>query len=97
MTTNEQKTDHASLGSQSQVPAQSDVAHPITAHTPGPGPWFGVYLRNEVDAHLIAAAPDLLTALKRLQTAIVERDLWHGQEDELDAATHAIAKAEGRS
>lgn len=45
---------------------------------------------------LIAAAPELLSALKKLQTAIVERDLWHGQEDELSAATHAIAKAEGR-
>lgn len=45
---------------------------------------------------LIAAAPELLAALKKLQTAVVQRDLWHGQEEELSAAMHAIARAEGR-
>ncbi len=54
------------------------------------------------DAHLIAAAPELLEALKecsfRLATMIAaHKDFSDANARCLDAATAAIAKAEGRS
>lgn len=51
----------------------------------------------KANAHLIAAAPDLYAALEALQRRIVEADLWHGQEDELSAASAALAKARGEA
>jgi hypothetical protein len=46
---------------------------------------------GEANAHLVAAAPDLLAALKGV-VAIADR-----KTDEFDRARAAIAKAEGRS
>ena len=48
------------------------------------------------DAHLIAAAPDLLAALIELRDLVVEREQGnHDLDEELDAADAAIAKAKG--
>ncbi len=73
----------------------------MSADTPGPWQWFGpftvviphrdgdTFLRaNQEDARLIAAAPELLAALKE-----VAKRLEHGSDIEL--AQRAIAKAEG--
>lgn len=53
------------------------------------------YPIGAANAHLIAAAPDLYAALEGLQRRIVEANLGHGQEDALDAAAAALAKARG--
>jgi hypothetical protein len=54
----------------------------------------GGYISKE-DAHLISAAPDLLTSLKAYVKE--ERDSWdYISSDQLDAAEAAIAKAESR-
>lgn len=53
---------------------------------------------NSADANLIAAAPELLEALHRIEK-IIKINLWHQQEKIEDArhiALEAIAKAEGR-
>jgi hypothetical protein len=57
-----------------------------------PGSWLGEEV--ETDARLIAAAPDLLDALKRILTL---SDLEMRDGDEARAIAHdAIAKAEGK-
>lgn len=43
------------------------------------------------NARLIAAAPDLLAALKRIELG------WDGEPEDMDEAREAIAKAEGSS
>ncbi len=49
---------------------------------------------NRMDAHLIAAAPDLLAALKRVRAEIPEAELNYASlVPDIDAA---IVKAEGR-
>lgn len=48
-----------------------------------------------IDAHLIAAAPDLLKALKDLLSRS-EAEGWAYSADEREAAEAAIAKAEGK-
>lgn len=54
------------------------------------------FVYEEADAHLIAAAPDLLEALERLVSAA--RDVDHGYMDQaIDNAESAIAKARGQS
>lgn len=54
-------------------------------------------LKNEADAHLIAAAPDLLAALKVVLSLFggADPDDVEGNEA-LDAAVAAISKAEGK-
>lgn len=47
------------------------------------------------NAHLIAAAPDLLTALKRVRAEISEAELNYSSL--VPAIDSAVAKAEGRS
>jgi hypothetical protein len=50
---------------------------------------------NEADAHLIAAAPDMLAALKGLLTVInVQTKVQHAAE--FDSARAAITKAEAK-
>jgi hypothetical protein len=55
---------------------------------------------GEANAHLIASAPELLEALKRLEGAccgnLNEDDAWKAWIDARNAARAAIAKAEGR-
>lgn len=79
----------------------------MSAHTPGPwvangsaiedrpkrGPTTVIAYGVEAaaDAHLIAAAPDLLAALKK-----ADRAPW-GDYSWIDEARAAIAKAEGKS
>lgn len=50
---------------------------------------------QEANARLIAAAPELLAALRKLKALAVEKGLW--EFGEVYAAEKAIAKAEGRS
>ncbi len=60
----------------------------------------GEVIAENVKAHnrpLIAAAPDLLEALKNLADSFADRDGWNKLElQDLDNAQHAIDKAEGR-
>ena len=52
---------------------------------------------REEHARLIAAAPELLAALKEARRALIAADDGYGAYDtEIDAATDIIAKAEGR-
>lgn len=84
----------------------------MTAHTPGPWAvedarrvlgstdYGRSVMRDaevEANARLIAAAPDMLAALRRLLDCPALRLEGHEYEDELaiDLARHAIAKAEG--
>jgi hypothetical protein len=67
----------------------------------GDGMWFAnvswtvISDRNEADAHLIAAAPDLLDWLKSI---VADHDTGHGVSlASIGHARVAIAKAEGRS
>jgi hypothetical protein len=78
----------------------------MSKHTPGPWEVWDQYIRpdyrddkvicqwgsytSEADAHLIAAAPDMLAALK-LAVEII------GADDRIDPILNAIAKAEGAS
>lgn len=75
----------------------------MNTHTPGPWEWDGKFIvciphaegvtcfrTNPEDARLIAAAPDLLKALKQ-----IEFD-WDGEEEDMYEARAAIAKAEGK-
>ena len=48
------------------------------------------------NARLIAAAPDLLEALKALRDKVADYELGHMDDPEMLAADAAIAKAEGR-
>lgn len=56
---------------------------------------------GRAEAHLIAAAPDLLEALKHVTAALARcrchRKLSLDEEVSIDAARAAIAKAEGRA
>jgi hypothetical protein len=69
----------------------------------GPPGGYHAPFSNEADARLIAAAPDLLAALKELEQCCskyyaVSRDLGHWHPEywpELAAARAAIEKAEG--
>jgi hypothetical protein len=77
------------------------VGQVCTCHGDMPGTWFEVWSANwgeginqKANAHLIAAAPDLLEALKILATQAES----HGAEGVYwDKARAAIAKAEGRA
>lgn len=75
-------------------------------HTPGPWALNGNYIGSETagnigysfgdnvaNAHLLAAAPELLAALK----AVLEHNIAHHNHMTHAAARAAIAKAEGRS
>jgi hypothetical protein len=80
----------------------------MSAHTPGP--WevlcevafdryiVGNSIKNSItvtshreDAHLIAAAPDLLSALQKIVNSV---PFSHANQQTLDEARSAIAKAE---
>ena len=61
----------------------SDIIDPVTG------------LPCAANAHLIAAAPDLLNALKVL-VALGSLELPHQRDTAINAALAAIAKAEGR-
>ena len=77
-----------------------------TKHTPGPwrvnpganevrGADWNVIVADvgiDADAHLIAAAPDLLTALE----AMVRSDSWADADVKMVNARAAIAKAKGK-
>jgi hypothetical protein len=68
----------------------------MTTHIPGP---FTAIIENisEADARLIAAAPDMLAALRDM-TMMYRRELANDVQTEAwDAARAAIAKAEGTS
>lgn len=85
------------------------------AHTPGPWDWFGVELLstagfvlgtkrdgrpNSEDASLIAAAPDLLAALKAMVVEYCDYTIINNLGDpetqhNIKLARAAIAKAEG--
>lgn len=85
------------LGSPELITAfGSDYKYNIT--TPN-GPCLAVVLGGEANARLIAAAPELLEALKALHeacdTLLSERSLYKIQ-GELNMALTAIAKAEGK-
>jgi hypothetical protein len=60
-------------------------------------------VRDRRDAHLIAAAPELLAALKETVESLEQTLRWRGEgwecseDDLLGNARAAIAKAEGRS
>jgi len=50
----------------------------------------------DANAHLIAAAPELLRELKKVHSWLGKLTDWHGAEDpDLDGIRAAIAKAEG--
>ena len=89
-------------------------------HTPGPWKWDGYDIRasndeiiltsdgrfgSDADCHLIAAAPDLLAALKlaleMIEMSVRTRDPnWDGTVKDgraISNARAAIAKAEGKS
>jgi hypothetical protein len=61
-----------------------------SASSPASG---GHYFEKDANARLIAAAPDLLDALKACVQVMVEHNAQHVEWDE---AVAAIAKAEGR-
>lgn len=74
------------------------------AYLGGDGPEKEGLERMEADARLIAAAPDLLAALKTFVAEYVElvesgdAGFWDAEEEaKVIAARAAIAKAEGRS
>lgn len=52
------------------------------------------YYQKEADLHVLAAAPDLLAALKVLMDGVNE--IWKTESPAFMAAVAAIAKAEGR-
>jgi hypothetical protein len=56
----------------------------------------GIVFYNDADAHLIAAAPDLLEALKQVVIAATMSIGAARTADAINAAYVAIAKAEGR-
>ena len=57
-----------------------------------PAPW------EEANARLIAAAPELLAALQKLVNLISDDDSrYEAYKEEMEEATAAIAKAEGRT
>lgn len=77
----------------------------MSKHTPGPWHYAessttvnfaraAVHDPEDANAHLIAAAPDLLEALKALLDAVVRRD---HKDKALRTARAAIAKAKGQS
>ena len=53
---------------------------------------------DEADARLVAAAPDLLAALREIEAVVLRRGYTQrGAAEMADLAAAAIAKAEGRS
>lgn len=91
------------VASHTPGPWMLDPAHPLMVYCgdalgsrvadlsqPGHGiPWA----QEEANARLIAAAPDLLAACRRLRSVIND----HVSLADVDALDSAIAKAEGRS
>jgi hypothetical protein len=72
-------------------PADKDNQSILTIEEEGTSLFACVY--EEGDAHLIAAAPDLLEAIQ----AVVDYGAMTGASWVIEKATAAIAKAEGRS
>ena len=69
----------------------------VVAEPMGPeGPWGSVKEEHEANARLIAAAPELLEALKGLRATIRYETANNDQQLALDKACQAIAKAEGQ-
>jgi FMN phosphatase YigB (HAD superfamily) len=71
----------------------------VSGHTPGP--WGLSRCVPLADAHLIAAAPELLAALKECSFRLgilvaATNDFTDVNKRALDAATSAMNKAEGR-
>jgi len=67
-------------------------------HLQGPRGSLGISTGKELDANaaLIAAAPELLEALKGLIDCNLMRNLVGGYQFQIEQAEKAIAKAEGR-
>lgn len=59
--------------------------------------WPDGNVEQEANARLIAAAPELLEALKRLTEGMEASGGWDGDDEDFDTAMKAIAKAEGRA
>lgn len=70
-------------------------SNPVHYHIASASVNVGTFDGREADARLIAAAPELLAALKVMVTKVSFRDEYRFQ-NELKAARVVIAKAEGR-
>ena len=86
---------YAGTGPNRSIWVQQDGVRELILGTVRDGEWE----RDVADAHLIAAAPDLLAACKELLSMEEQRaeslDLHIGNWPAIKAARHAIAKAEG--
>jgi len=67
-------------------------------NAPGSGAYTTeTFRRRDANARLIAAAPELLEAMKLLIADVADYPAWQRPCHALDVARAAIAKAEGRS
>jgi hypothetical protein len=93
---------HPSLGPMWEAPIHVGTKdNPGNCHTivsqGGPGALHSTQAAVEANARLIAAAPDLLEALRAMVKNFRSYSECRGDDDVLDQALAAIAKAEGRS
>jgi len=86
-------------GHRSGVPHGHIISHGINSHGDGPeGYVCDTWNSSDADARLIAAAPDLLEALKWIAHHYANQDMNH-RDFRVEAAQRAeaaIAKAEGK-
>lgn len=69
---------------------------PRQGGSPGYGSANAMVYTTEADAHVIAAAPELLAALKVAVEVMRDNCIDESMAGEFDIFTDAIAKAEGR-